>query len=235
MADSKSKPENDKNTPKTNPPEATKPASKADPTPAKPTTSGTANKMEPPPKPDPQPEPVAAKPAQPPEPTPAKPTTSGTANKIDPPPKPEPQPEPVAAKPATPPDPKLEPSTQPKAAIAETTTGTPETAATDVAAITDRVMAFIANLPQTFSQFFGEYSRPLTTVILIVVVLVTLRVLVGVIDIINTIPLVQPTLELVGIGFSAWFVYRYLLRSETRQELVTKFNALKAEVLGEES
>ena len=67
------------------------------------------------------------------------------------------------------------------------------------------------------------------------VLLVTLRVLVGVIDIINTIPLVQPTLELVGIGFSAWFVYRYLLRSETRQELVTKFNALKAEVLGEES
>ncbi|MEB3886644.1 CAAD domain-containing protein [Lyngbya sp. CCY1209] len=221
MADSKSKPENDKTTPTTNSPAAQKPASNPEPTPAKPTTSGTANKMEPPAKPEPQPEPVAAKPAEP------KPEPVAAAKP------PEPKPEPVAA--AKPPEPPLEPATEPKAAIAETTTGTPETAATDVAAITDRVMAFIANLPQIFGQFFGEYSRPLTTVILIVVLLVTLRVLVGVIDIINTIPFVQPTLELVGIGFSAWFVYRYLLRSETRQELVTQFNALKAEVLGEES
>jgi glutamyl-tRNA synthetase len=117
----------------------------------------------------------------------------------------------------------------------ETTTGTPETGGMDVAAIKDQVMGFISNLPQNAGQFFGEYSRPLTTVILIVVALVTLRVLAGVVDTVNQIPFVQPTLELVGIAFSVWFVYRYLLRSENRQELVTKFNALKAEVLGKDS
>ncbi|MDT9315140.1 CAAD domain-containing protein [Limnospira sp. PMC 1306.21] len=103
----------------------------------------------------------------------------------------------------------------------------------DVTAIKEKVLDFFSNLPENFSKFFSEYYRPLTTVILIIVLFVTLRVLVGVIDIINQIPLVKPSLEMVGIGFSGWFVYRYLLRSETREELVNKWREFKKDVFGE--
>jgi hypothetical protein len=34
------------------------------------------------------------------------------------------------------------------------------------------------------------------------------------------------------MGYSAWFIYRYVWKAENRRELVNDFNALKAQVLG---
>jgi len=56
-----------------------------------------------------------------------------------------------------------------------------------------------------------------------------------VLDSINDIPLLAPVFELVGIGYTAWFVYRYLLKVETRKELAQEFNSLKGEVVGQDS
>ena len=36
---------------------------------------------------------------------------------------------------------------------------------------------------------------------------------------INAIPLLPKVMELVGLGYSAWFVYRYVLFKESRKEL----------------
>ncbi len=36
---------------------------------------------------------------------------------------------------------------------------------------------------------------------------------------INHVPLIPKVFELVGLGYTAWFVYRYLLFKESRQEL----------------
>ena len=48
----------------------------------------------------------------------------------------------------------------------------------------------------------------------------------------NDIPLVSPTFELIGIGYSVWFVYRYLLKASTRQELTHEISTLKTQVVG---
>ncbi|CAN6710862.1 unnamed protein product [Malus baccata var. baccata] len=48
---------------------------------------------------------------------------------------------------------------------------------------------------------------------------------------VNSVPLV---LELVGLGYTGWFVYRYLLFKSSRKELATDIEALKKKIAGTE-
>lgn len=41
-------------------------------------------------------------------------------------------------------------------------------------------------------------------------------------DALDDIPVVAPTFELIGIGYSVWFVSRYLLKASNKQELAQK-------------
>ena len=49
----------------------------------------------------------------------------------------------------------------------------------------------------------------------------------------NSIPVLPKVMELVGLGYSSWFVYRYVLYKDSRAELVEQFDALKNKVSGE--
>lgn len=49
---------------------------------------------------------------------------------------------------------------------------------------------------------------------------------------INRIPLLPRVFELVGLGYSAWFTYRYLLFKENRQELISDVEDLKNKITG---
>ena len=82
-----------------------------------------------------------------------------------------------------------------------------------------KVSAFLEQLPDYVINFYNDYKKPITTVLLLLAAAVTVRVVLAVLDALNGIPLVAPTFELIGIGYSAWFVYRYLLNKSTRQEL----------------
>lgn len=48
---------------------------------------------------------------------------------------------------------------------------------------------------------------------------------------VDSLPLVPQLLELVGISFSAWFVYRYLIYKQDREELKRVIEELKSKVL----
>ena len=61
---------------------------------------------------------------------------------------------------------------------------------------------------------------------------VTVKVVLAILDALNDIPLLAPTFELIGIGYSAWFVYRYLLKVETREELGQEIQAITSQVVG---
>lgn len=98
--------------------------------------------------------------------------------------------------------------------------------------IKQKVVAVLSELPGYVSNFFGEYQKPLVTVILIVTLFVALKLLFAMVDALNDIPLLAPMFELIGIGFAAWFVYRYLLRASNRQELAREFQVYKDQVLG---
>lgn len=96
----------------------------------------------------------------------------------------------------------------------------------------DQALSILAELPAYLSSFFSEYQKPIVTLGLIFTGGITIKVLLAAIDALNDIPLLAPTFELIGIGYSAWFVYRYLLRASNRQELLAEVNSLKEQVFG---
>ncbi|MEH2351001.1 MAG: CAAD domain-containing protein [Nostoc sp.] len=98
----------------------------------------------------------------------------------------------------------------------------------------EQVSTFLATLPDYLGSFFNQYKQPLVTVGLIVGSIVGVKVLLAILDALNDIPLVAPTFELIGIGYSAWFVYRYLLKASTRKELTSEITTLKSQVVGKQ-
>jgi hypothetical protein len=95
------------------------------------------------------------------------------------------------------------------------------------------VMDVLAKIPDYIGQFFADYKQPLITVGLFVLGIVTVKVTLAVLDAVNDIPLLSPLLELVGIGYTAWFVWRYLWKSSTRQELLSEFDSIKTQIFGD--
>ncbi|MEH2316069.1 CAAD domain-containing protein [Nostoc sp.] len=98
----------------------------------------------------------------------------------------------------------------------------------------EQISTFLATLPEYVGGFFNQYKQPLVTVGLIVGSIVGVKVLLAILDALNDIPLVAPTFELIGIGYSAWFVYRYLLKASTRKELTGEITVLKSQVVGKQ-
>jgi hypothetical protein len=98
-----------------------------------------------------------------------------------------------------------------------------------------QISGFLGRLPNYLGNFFNQYKQPIVSVGLVITAIVTVKVLLAVLDSLNDIPLVAPTFELIGIGYSAWFVYRYLLKASTRQELTSEITTLKSQVVGKDS
>ncbi|HEY9650869.1 MAG TPA: class I tRNA ligase family protein, partial [Coleofasciculaceae cyanobacterium] len=98
--------------------------------------------------------------------------------------------------------------------------------------IGNQVAQFLSELPAEVGQFFRNYQRPLLVLGAIALILITLRVVTGVFSAINSVPLVQPTFEVVGLGYSLWFVYRYLILASRRQELAQVTRSLKEQIVG---
>lgn len=95
--------------------------------------------------------------------------------------------------------------------------------------------SFLATLPEYLGTFFNKYKQPLVSIGLIVGAIVAVKVVLAILDALNDIPLVAPSFELIGIGYSAWFIYRYLLKASTRQELTSEIATLKSQVVGKEA
>ncbi|KAK9075370.1 hypothetical protein SSX86_003693 [Deinandra increscens subsp. villosa] len=55
-----------------------------------------------------------------------------------------------------------------------------------------------------------------------------------VVEAINGVPVVPKFLELIGLGYTGWFIYRYLLFKSTRKELADDIEALKKKIIGSE-
>ncbi len=98
--------------------------------------------------------------------------------------------------------------------------------------IKDQILSVLSELPAYASSFFGEYQKPIVTVGLIVGTLITIKVTLAVLEALNDIPLLSPTFELIGMGYTGWFIYRYLLRASSRQELVAELESFKEQIFG---
>ncbi len=94
------------------------------------------------------------------------------------------------------------------------------------------VSDFLAKLPENIGRFFSEYKGLIINFGLFLAAIVTVKVVLAILDAINDIPLLSPTFELVGIIYSTWFTFRYLLKDSTRQELSANIQSLKKQTFG---
>lgn len=87
--------------------------------------------------------------------------------------------------------------------------------------------------PLTYiSRFFQDVQRPGFTVLLLVAVWVTLRILGALIGAIETVPLLAPTLRLIGLGYTLWFARQNLLTSEQRRQTWAIADRWRREIVG---
>ncbi|MBW4650414.1 MAG: valine--tRNA ligase [Kastovskya adunca ATA6-11-RM4] len=92
--------------------------------------------------------------------------------------------------------------------------------------------SLLSRLPASLGKFFSNYQRPLLVVGLLFATLIAFRVAQGVVNGLNSLPFVAQTFQAVGLGYLLWFVYRYLLFRNNRQELKAKTQSLKEKVVG---
>lgn len=97
----------------------------------------------------------------------------------------------------------------------------------------EKGLQVLAIFPAFLGKVLGEYRGPLGTVGLILVGGLGIAVADGVLARLNSIPLFAPTFELVGLGFTGWFVVRYLLYANTRQELLAEYHQIKERIAGD--
>jgi CAAD domains of cyanobacterial aminoacyl-tRNA synthetase len=97
----------------------------------------------------------------------------------------------------------------------------------------EKGLQVLAVFPDFLGKVLGEYRGPFTTVGLILVSGLGIAVADGVLARLNSIPLFAPTFELVGLGFTGWFIVRYLLYANTRQELLAEYQHIKERIAGD--
>jgi hypothetical protein len=97
----------------------------------------------------------------------------------------------------------------------------------------DQVIDLWKQVTKLWDEYFGEGKKANLTLVL--TILATIPVLVAtstLLEFLNKLPLLPSVFELVGFGYSAWFVYRYLLLANTRKELTDVISGWKNKVLG---
>ncbi len=89
------------------------------------------------------------------------------------------------------------------------------------------------NQPMKYVSAFWQEYKPIVYVLgAIVLALFALKIVLSVIGFFTSLPLIGGLLELVGIAYTVWFVNRYLLKAETRQELSHQVEGMKQDVIG---
>ena len=97
-----------------------------------------------------------------------------------------------------------------------------------------QISIFLAKIPEYIGSFYQEYKSLIISFALLVITVTALRIFLAVLNAINDIPLVSPFLQLIGLGYTIWFTFRYLLKNSTRQELTAEIRSLNKQTLGRE-
>ena len=107
-----------------------------------------------------------------------------------------------------------------------------EDSTAELKAMLGKGVEVVSNLDTILGNFFSEYRQLIISLGLVFGSIVAVKLTLALLSALNEIPLVEPILELVGLGYTAWFVTRFMLKSEKRQEFYAKFTDTKDAVLG---
>jgi len=100
--------------------------------------------------------------------------------------------------------------------------------------VKSQILSILSDLFTYVGDFFAEYKKPLINVGLVVSALIAIYLVASIVDAINDIPLLSPLFELVGIGYTGWFIFRYLLTAENRAEFSKMIGSFTDKVTGKE-
>ncbi|MEH2435264.1 MAG: CAAD domain-containing protein, partial [Nostoc sp.] len=90
---------------------------------------------------------------------------------------------------------------------------------------------FLEKLPKYLGSFSTEYQMPIICFATIITATIAVKIILAVLDVINEIPQLNLVFELTGIGYLIWFVFRYLFKASTRQELAAQINFIQKEIV----
>ena len=107
-----------------------------------------------------------------------------------------------------------------------------EDSTAELKAMLGKGVEVVSNLDTILGNFFSEYRQLIISLGLGFGSIVAVKLTLALLSALNEIPLVEPILELIGLGYTAWFVTRFMLKSEKRQEFYAKFTDTKDAVLG---
>ncbi len=85
----------------------------------------------------------------------------------------------------------------------------------------------------TWQEYFGEGKKANVTLALSVIAIIPVLIAAStLLEFLDKLPVLPSIFELVGFGYSIWFVYRYLLLANSRKELIDTITAWKNKVFG---
>lgn len=96
-----------------------------------------------------------------------------------------------------------------------------------------KISQFLAEIPEDLNKFYSAYKTPLIGLAVFLASFVALRVVLAMLAAVNDIPLVSSVFELIGIGYTGWFIFRYLLKAPTRKELAAEIESFKKQITGQ--
>ncbi len=91
---------------------------------------------------------------------------------------------------------------------------------------------FLSKIYDYIGEFISDNEKLLVNLLLIFLAVIAVKVTLAILAAINDFPLLSPLFELIGLGYTAWFVYRYLWKESSRQELKEEFKVLQSQVMG---
>ncbi|BAZ15206.1 hypothetical protein NIES4071_70780 [Calothrix sp. NIES-4071] len=100
----------------------------------------------------------------------------------------------------------------------------------EIEAIIAQVADFFAELPNNTVWFYNEYKFIFASFGALVATVFALRIIAAVLGAVNSFPLLKEFFELVGIGYTAWFVKDYLKDESNRKELTETIGLIKKDI-----
>lgn len=92
---------------------------------------------------------------------------------------------------------------------------------------------FAEDLTDTLADLgLAAYRKPALTLLYLTILLLLAKVLLAVIGSVNRLFLISPLLKLIGMGYTIWFIYRYLRTADSRQALAEQIRSLRQQVSG---
>jgi isoleucyl-tRNA synthetase len=94
------------------------------------------------------------------------------------------------------------------------------------------VSTSLSSFSHQVSEFVRDSKDAINTLALMLTAIIAVCVTLGLLNLVNSIPLLEPVLELLGFGVAIWIGYRDLLFADNRQAVFDKMKVLKEQFIG---